>query len=353
MTNAAPNSVLIIKPSSLGDVVSATPVLRGLRRSFPEAHIAWLVTPSCADVLAGEDALEVIEFDRRRFGRIGRSLGATRDFWRFCRALRRRRFDWVIDLQGLFRSGFLARVTGAPMRAGFANAREFAGIFYTRTVKVESSHTIDRNIELARELGIDARAEDLSLAPSERARQAAAALLAESGAAAGQYILIAPATRWPTKLYPLRHWRRVINTLSRGRKVLLVGSPDEQALCAELAEQSDYEVANLAGRTSPGELAAVIASAGAVICSDSASKFIAAATDTPSVTLIGPTQPERTGPYGPLGRGVIARTACQGCLKRRCDHITCMQTIEPDEVIAAVNDALANADAIGADAPNQ
>ncbi len=340
VTARPPESVLLIKPSSLGDVITGIPVLRGLRRSFPRAHLAWLVTPACAGVLEGQAELdEVIEFDRRRFGRMGWDPLAGRDFIRFCRDIRRRRFDWVIDLQGLFRSGFIARVSGAPVRAGFARARELATMFYTRAVEVRADHTIDRNIELAQALGVDARPEDLALTPTDAARQAIAERLAESGAPAGGYVLLIPGTRWPSKLYPVRHWRSLIAELRGDAAIVLGGAPDERALCDELAEPFGDAVANLAGQTSLAQFVALVASAGAVVCCDSAANFIAPAVATPSVTLIGPTRPERTGPYGPRTRALLGDVTCQGCLKRRCRHVTCMQTIDPRQVAQAVREA--------------
>ncbi len=339
-----PASVLIIKPSSLGDVISGVPVLRGLGRSFPQARVAWLATPACAEVLVGQPGLdEVILFDRKRFGRIGRGLGATSEFLAFCRDLRRWRFEWVIDLQGLFRSGFLARVTGAPLRAGFAAARELAGMFYTHPVEVASAHTVDRNIELARALGVEARGEDLQLAVAPEARRAVESLLAELGAPAGRYLVVAPGTRWANKLYPPRHWRKVLAELGLERPVLLVAAPNQQErqLCAQLAEASKAAF-DLAGRTSLPELVALIASAAAVICCDSAANFIAPAVGTPFVTLMGPTQPQRTGPYGPRGMALTAEIPCLGCLRRRCAHVTCMQWIAPEAVVAAARKLLAD-----------
>ncbi len=334
-----PERILILKPSSLGDVVSAMPVLAGLKRTFPHARIAWMVTPGCAPILEGQAGLdEIILFDRRRFGRIGRNLGPTRDFITFCRNLRRRQFDWVIDLQGLFRSGFFARVTGADVRAGFADAREFAGIFYTHPISVQAKHTVARNIALVRELGIDADENDLTLTVTQEANAFVESFIAEHNLATGQYLVIAPGTRWVTKLYPRRHWRKVVAELSRDVPIVLTGSDDEGELCDDLTNGSE-RVFNLAGRTTLPQVAALIASAGAVVCCDSSANFIAPAVGTPFVTLIGPTRPERTGPPGPMGKAIVADIPCQGCLKRRCRHNTCMQLIDPEQVIAETQNA--------------
>ena len=99
---------------------------------------------------------------------------------------------------------------------------------------------------------------------------------------------------------------------------------------------------NLAGQTGIREFVAIIAASGGVICGDSAAALIAPAVGVDSVVLIGPTRPERTGPYGG-GRAIVADVPCRGCLKKLCSHITCMQLIDPDEVIEAANAMLTNA----------
>src|SRR3712207_1893451 len=106
---APPRKVLIIKPSAIGDVVHALPVLHLLRRRWPAAEISWLVTPACAGILDGHPELhEVIRFERREFGKGWRSPKTAAALFAFARGLRQRAFDLVIDLQGLFRSGWLA-----------------------------------------------------------------------------------------------------------------------------------------------------------------------------------------------------------------------------------------------------
>jgi len=335
-----PQRVLIIKPSSLGDVITAVPVLHAMRRTFPDAHIAWLINPPLAGVLEGEGDLdEIIGFDRRHFGRIGRSLAVTRDFVRFCRELRRRRFDWAIDLQGLFRSGFVARVTGARVRAGFARAREMAWLFYTHRIQADQDHTIDRNIALAGALGVRPAPGDLTLTVTDEARASVDSILTARGVAGGRLIAVSPGTRWPNKLYPDRLWRKALSELARQAPVVLIGSPADRRLCDEIAPQAQANVINLAGQTSLPQLLAVIAAAGALLCCDSAASLIAPAVGTPFVTLTGPTRPERTGPYGPLGTALFADIPCIGCLRRSCPHATCMQLIDPSRVIAATREA--------------
>jgi heptosyltransferase I len=243
-----PGRVLIIKPSALGDVVTAIPVLRGLRRTLGRSvRIDWLLSRNCAPLVSEDPDLDgVVEFDRKRLGRMWFTPAAAGAFLALCRRLRKARYDWVIDLQGLFRSGFLARVTGAKVRAGFAAAREFASIFYNVALPADGmpSHTVDRNIALAQYLGIDSRPGDYELFVPEAARQWARQFAATLG---GQYLVLAPATRWRTKLYPSKHWRAVVDALSKHIAIVLLAGPGEEHLTATLAGGAN--VTDLAGKT--------------------------------------------------------------------------------------------------------
>ena len=130
LENLSPRRILIIKPSAIGDIVHALPVLSLVRRKWPAARISWLVTPVCSGLLDGHPLLdEGILFDRKRWGGMWRRPRLAGEWRRFTRELRAREFDLVLDLQGLFRSGWLSWKTGARVRVGFANARELAPLF--------------------------------------------------------------------------------------------------------------------------------------------------------------------------------------------------------------------------------
>ncbi|MHC4294179.1 MAG: glycosyltransferase family 9 protein [Planctomycetota bacterium] len=337
-----PNRILLIKPSALGDVVTGLPLLRGLRRSFPNAHISWLIRESCAALVRHDSQLDdVILFDRRKCGRAWRSVSGASELGRLLARLKAGKFDWVIDLQGLLRSGLFAFATRAPLRAGFADAREGAPMFYTHRMKVDVPHTVDRNIALARQLDIDARSEDMHLEVSAAGEQFSETLCRNHDLQRGKFLIFAPTTTWKTKLYPLRYWRKVAEDLSRNVPVVLIAGSNafDRDFCRRIAEDLRSNVIDLSGKTSVDEMVALIATAGGVICCDSAAKFIAPAVGVDSITLIGPTQVQQTGPYL-RGRGIVADVPCQGCLKRRCRHITCMQTIEPAAVVAAAETML-------------
>ncbi len=333
---APPRKVLIIKPSALGDVVTALPVLRGLRRTFGGARVSWLLSTTCAPLLEDDGDLdEVVPFDRRRLGAAWRSPAAAKLLAGFLRRLSRGGFDWVIDLQGLFRSGFFAFTTGAAVRAGFADAREGAWVFYTHRHRPAERHTVDRNIALARRLGIDARREDMTLPLAGAGREFAERFRRRSGAGGGGFLVFVPPTRWATKRYPVRHWRAVAAGLARRMPLALLGTQSDRALCARIADAAGRDAFNLAGETTLPQMVGLIASSACVVCSDSAAQHIAQAVGVDVVTLIGPTRPERTGPLI-RGRSIVADVPCRGCLKRKCRHVTCMQSIAPETVVSVV-----------------
>lgn len=348
-----PRRILIVKPSSPGDIIHALPVLHALRRRYPDVHIAWLIVSGFADLIALDPALnEVIAFDRTRFGRVGRSWSVTRDFLRFMGELRARRFDLVVDLQGLFRSGFLARASGAAARVGFDNARELAWIFYSQRVGVPdiNTHAVDRNLRVARALGCDDAPADFSLALSDADRAKAAAIVAEAGAVGPNgYAVLVPATRWETKCWPAERYGELAVGLreSAGLPSLLVGGRADIPAGARSAAASNGAAFNACGRTSLRELAALVEGASIVVTADSTPMHLAAALGRPLVALFGPTNPERTGPYGRAADVLRVELACSPCYLRRlsdCPHQQqCMQQLDVQRVLRAALDRLAEA----------
>ena len=151
----SPRRLALIKPSALGDVVHALPVLSALRQRFPDARITWVVNKSYEPLLAGHpDLTDTLAFDRTAMRRglrraVAYSLG-------FAAELRRRRFDLVIDLQGLLRTGLMCLATGAGRVVGFAGAREGSRYVYTDRIRGAGrgqGHAVDRYWKVVEALG--------------------------------------------------------------------------------------------------------------------------------------------------------------------------------------------------------
>jgi lipopolysaccharide heptosyltransferase I len=335
---------LIIKPSSMGDVVQALPFLTALKEAHPQAHVAWLVARPFADLLTGHPRVdEIILFDRRRYGRIGRSLTVTREFMAFLAELRRKQFTAVIDLQGLFRSGVLAMATGAADRVGFRAARELAPLFYTDRVTVadKDMHAVDRYLAVAAHLGLAMpKATDHLPVPPE-ARAAIRRRLADLGLAAGEpFLAVCAHARWDTKQWPPERFAEVLNRLRReahGRAVL-IGSGGAAALSERVTAAMTEPPIDLTNRTTLRELVALTAEARAMLTNDSGPMHVAAAVGTPVVAVFGPTNPHRTGPYGPGHQVIAGRSDCSPCYKRECPYaggpqaLCCLMNVTAEEV---------------------
>lgn len=341
---AAPRNILIIKPSSLGDIVHALPVLHGLRAKYPEAHIAWLVGTGFAPLLDGHPKIdELIRFDRARFGRMWRSPAIFVEFWRLVAEIRRRRFDLVVDLQGLIRSGLMAWLSGG-WSVGFAEAREFAWAFYSRRVRPAAAavHAVEKNLAVAAACGVTIKTPEFDLAVTEAERTSARALLAENGLGRpdAAFLAVLPGARWASKQWPAARFAELIDRLAaEGRpRCVLLGAPSERWIAEAIVEACKSPPVDLVGRTNLRQLTAVLELSEQVICLDSGPMHIAAALGKPLVALFGPTNPQRTGPYSASARVVTHAVPCAPCYRRVCPlgHHDCLVRLD----IAPVADKL-------------
>jgi heptosyltransferase-1 len=331
--------ILIIKPSSLGDVIHALPTLAALRDRFPSAHIDWLVKRQWAGVLERVEGLD----------RIWPIEAGLQGWLRMVRPLRAAAFDLVIDLQGLFRSGAIAWLTGCHTRVGFANAREGSRFCYTQrvTVPLSDMHAVDRYLLIAS--AVDASPKG---APEFRTRLTTtdhdriAQLLKSSGVSPGvPWIAMHVSARWDTKRWPPERFAAVADALQAQRlgPVALIGSPDDRAATQGVIRRMQTMGIDLTGQTSAESLPALLASARLLVTNDSGPMHIAAAMGTPVVALFGPTSPLRTGPYGAKHRVLRSGVPCSPCFSRACRNpvqLECLTTIDPKDVVDAVREQL-------------
>lgn len=326
-------------------------MLHGLRERYPHAKIDWLIAKPFAPFLQGhKDLDEVIPFDRRRFAYVGRKPSATAAFVRFVRSLRARRYELVVDLQGLFRTGFLSWASGAGVRIGFRRTREAAWVFYTHYLMDEEAavHAVDRNYLVAKTLGFDQVPIQFHLPEAGDDEARVRALLRDAGCEdSARIVAVVPGARWETKVWLAERFATVIDRLNEldGVRCVLLGSEDEVPRCRAIAQGCRNEPINLAGRTGLRELVALIRMADVVLCHDSASMHLAVALDRPLVCLVGPTNPARTGPYRRMSDVIRADVPCAPCYLRKmrdCRHEhRCMVEVESARVVDAVMAALA------------
>src|SRR3989441_12424629 len=222
--------ILIIKPSSLGDIVHALPAAAALRRLYPVAALTWLVKPEWSEILEGNPGIDEIVY----------LPTSARRWLQTVRLLRAKRFDLVVDLQGLLSSGLLAWLTGAPMRVGYTAAREGGWVFYTHRVPLPVAkarwrlldlHAVDRNLAVVASLGAEIRNPQFSIASFPSDQLAVEAWLREAGVQPGdQLVAIAPVDRRRGRRRPRRRIAgaaRASGRMDRAWTVLIGASADD------------------------------------------------------------------------------------------------------------------------------
>jgi lipopolysaccharide heptosyltransferase I len=339
--------ILVVKPSSLGDVIHALPTVSLLRRRFFHAKISWLIKDALADILNECPVVdEVILFQRKRWGRARHSS----EFIGFLRELRRRQFDLVVDLQGLWRSGLITGATGAKRRIGLSDARECARHWYTETVKIPTPrmHAVDRCLLAAQHLDAGREPIQFPLGRPKAARDFVDRLLGSEG----PFIGLNPCARWHSKLWGNDSYAALAAELTRQMpeaKIVFVGGVEDRQRIASVARASGApsdRFIDAAGRTSLSELTELLRRCAAVVTNDSGPMHIAAAVGTPVIALFGATDPALTGPYshGGIQHKVLrAVVPCSPCLKPRCHHtprMECMTRIEPSRVFTELQSML-------------
>lgn len=326
-----PDRVCLIKPSSLGDVVHALPVLAALRSRWPGAHLAWVVNRGLRGLLDGHPDLdEVIPFDRSALKLTPRGVVSTA---RFLADLRRKRFDLAVDLQGLLRSGVMAAATGARVRVGMADSREGSRHFYTHQIESPGAeaHAVDRLMAVAQAFGADPTPRfRVAFGPADQAwadealRGVPRPLLALNIGA-----------RWLTKRWPPEQFAAVARKAvrERGAGIVIVGAPEDRPLVDALkAALGPVEAVDLCGRTSLPRLAAVASKVDVFLSNDTGPLHLAAATGVKVLGVYTCTSPARTGPYGPSARSVSSCVWCAPSFVKTCPRLECLTELTPERV---------------------
>ena len=332
--------IAILKPSALGDIVHALPVLSAVRDLHPHAHISWLVNTSFEPLLTGHPELDAtIPFDRGAFKK--GVLSSAAYSVRFANRLRRERFDLVIDLQGLLRTGLMSAATGAPVRIGFANAREGSRNFYTHRVDVPDAdriHAVDRYWRVVESLGGGHLTKRFVVPVNEDERHA---VRRELAAFPRPWVTVAAGAKWVTKRWPPAHFAALLarGQAEFGGTAILVGAADDIALSAEVAAGLRSFV-DFTGKTSLPKLTALFAEADAMLANDTGPLHLAAALGVPCVAPYLCTKVELHGPY--RGKHSLATTVpCAGSYLKKCPHgMVCMTDLTPDKLWPAFREVL-------------
>jgi lipopolysaccharide heptosyltransferase I len=382
-----PLKLLIIRLSAIGDVIHTLPIAAAIKEMAPDSQVSWVVQPAAASLLQNNPSVDrVIKFpDKKVLSQalsINPKKAAMDELAAFWRELRSEKYDAAIDAQGLFKSAILTYLSGAKVRIGFRNTREFADFFLTHAVDVgdyfdPQTSVVDMNMRLAARVleasGLAQLSEQhhprftLPEPPAEAIANVQKWLAAipgakaeapeRSGTGANIYIDIAgskksrklavlmPGTTWTSKIWPVEYWCQLATRIATELQydIILVGGPSEFPASLEIEEslikQGQRGVLNLTSRTSLLDLVALFPQTDLVIGGDTGPLHIAAAAQAPHVVgIFGSTPRRRNGPYGANATAIGLNLVCQPCFKKTCPLGTraCLIDFTPDEVLRQV-----------------
>jgi ADP-heptose:LPS heptosyltransferase len=352
--------LLLIRLRLIGDVVFTTPVIRALRRRFPEAHLAYLVEPPAAPVVVGNPHLDevIVASHPGRPGRLAADLALAR-------RLRAARYDVVLDLHGGPRSALLTWATGAPRRIGY----DVPGRSWMYTVRVARSralqprHSVLNQWDLLGPLGFgppDGERDATEMAASPGAVASVAAKLAAAGVDPSCHPVVVvhvsagnPFRRWPTSSFATL--LALLIRRDARRRVVVVSGPSEREAAAQVGARAraalgpDGAAIVDAVEFDLAELRALMDVAALFVGGDSGPLHVAGTTGVPIVGIYGPTLAARSAPWR-SGRHATESIEqgdlpCRPCDQRRCEpgDFRCLGLIAPERVADAAERALARA----------
>jgi lipopolysaccharide heptosyltransferase I len=333
--------ILIVKLSSIGDVVHALPAAALLKRARPDAHLSWVVELRASAILKDSPVIDqLIEIDTRSWRNQPLSRQTAFDARARLEELRqtgsqnngRGEIDIAIDLQGLIKSGIVTRASGARRRIGFESSelREKASrLFLTEQVSTSKfTHVIDKNLEVARiAAGMDDACQStpyefpIGLTPEDESFGDSVA-----GAMPGGFVILNPGGGWSTKLWTAERFGQLADFLleQRGLTSIITYGPGEEHRAHQVVASSQTKAARPVASTLK-QFVALARRASLFVGGDTGPLHLAAASGTPIVGIYGPTSPERNGPFDKRDIAVGLDLWCRSnCHRRSCWHWECM-----------------------------
>ena len=341
--------VLIVKMSSVGDVVHALPVASALRRQYPSLRISWAVEDWIAPLVRGHRAIDrVVVFPRMRWP--GNQLMWLKRVAQAVRDLRAESYDVSIDLQGLLKSSIVAVLSRASIRIGMQFQREGASfVSYAVPAGRPTPHAVDENLACTEFLGAAAKPVSFELAVQPNAAASIDQMLVRAGMSSGSRpIVVNPSASRTHKAWPEDRWTEIVGGVADLAPVVLVGGSDQVTRHATIARGASRPPLDVTGRTTLPELVALLDRCVMHVAPDTGSAHIAAALGRPVIGVYGPTPPSRLAPYGQQDLVVYHEGLCGiGCPRFCVLGHRCLGSVTPDEVIRRAHDVFARATSEG------
>lgn len=339
------SNILLVQLGDIGDVVLTTPTIQAVKGTYPEARVSILVFKPFGSLLRADPNLhEVVKATKIR----GSLFNTLREYFLFARRLRLAHYDLVIDLRTGDRGAILSFLTGAQERVGrHADNKPFwYNILFTKLLpdppyaQFPVHPGADQSLRIVRAIGMDTKnsVPKLYVAPEDRIH--AVELLAECGLTpASRLVTINPCSRWKYKEWWYDKWGEVIDLLWQNHRLtaVLIGSSEDTNTAKQIAAGRNDHTFNLAGKTTLGELSALISLSTLHLGVDSAAPHIAAAVGIPTLTIFGPGNWKSWTVADELHRVITADLPCIPCNRKGCDDSgksLCLDVLSADKVYA-------------------
>ncbi len=324
-------SILILKPSALGDIVHALPLLASLRKSFPDRFIAWGVKEKFSELLEKHPYLDKV------------IVWKERGFWKFAREIRQRRFDIVLDLQGLFRTGLITYLSKAPQRWGFSKeeAKERQFMFLNIRIQTKSPHIVDKYLEFAEHLQAEKTIEFL-IPEKESSREYISQYFQRTNISPNdKLIALIQGTGWENKTWRAERFAQLgrLLSLKENWKVMIIwGVEESEKAKAQKISKMASDKLLIAPQTTISQLVSLLKRCSMAVGGDTGPLHLAAALGLPVVGLYGPTPPSRNGPFTEKKEIIYHAPSCSPCWKKTCKskNNECMDSIQVEEVMKSI-----------------
>ena len=329
-------NILVIKQTSLGDVLNATGPIRAIKQQFPQSAITLLTDINSVPIFQNNQWVdEIIVIDRYGIKRKWRShpIWTIKEILRVRRAVCARQYDLAFDLQGIVRSVLFLYFVKAGRKYVKGN---WWGIRGFRDKKLRAIVEMGQVLELA---GINARDAAMEISAGVQEKETIDTLLNHINPDSRPILIFSAFTRWLSKDWPLEHFRSVIDVLHGKYRIIMTGTGDKwQTIENVLQGVQKEEVANLAGKLTLLEFVELTGKAELMLSGDSFPMHLSEACKVPVIALFGPTDENRVGPAGPFDR-IIRVEDCTVCNLRNCPRL-CLKRLSPERVIAVLQQQL-------------
>jgi len=346
------SKVLIIRLTSLGDVIFTLPLVNALK----EHEIAYVVAEKGLEVIKNNPAISKLHFvPLKEWKKRPFSIKTFVEFFQIIKEIRSERYDIALDCQQMFKNLFLFLFCGAKRRITFKDARELSILGGNEFVKPKTDfrdfnyHIVERNLDFARHLGVEPYEINFPMPETSKSAKAKIDELTLGLDKSKPIVVISPATTWENKHWSEENWAEVIKQIHSKCNLVFTGTSIDEKLIERILDKTggDIKYTNLVGKTNVEELRELFSRSKIVISPDSGSAHLAWASGNPAVIAIFNSTPcNRFGPYGDGNKyfSICGNLVCQPCFKKKCrlddDKNICQKAVPYSTIVNIVNKLL-------------